>query len=124
MSRATRKAATLYIVLIALFFNTATSMAVSGTNVQSGDKVLLCTVQGFQWVSLDDADDSTQHAAQHCKICLFPVSDESASDYFFYSPQLAAFVNVVNTVLFDNPASLGLESFYSFAQGRAPPAFI
>ena len=115
--------AILYVVIIALFFNTATAMAVSGVNdgEVNGNKVLLCTLQGYQWVSLDGVDDSAPPLAKHCQFCLFPSIDDSVSDFFAYISSNLVYFNSLEVNKLPSIEVLASESFYSIAQGRAPP---
>lgn len=115
----------MYLVIVALFFNTATSMVAFAGEGQSDKGTLLCTLQGYQWVSIDGVDEPVSSSFAHCKLCLFPAAGDGLGDYFVYSPQKLPLVEDVSKgVISPQYASYSSYTPYFFAQGRAPPLVV
>ncbi len=121
MNHSNRQLATFYVVVYALIFNAITSSFVYAGSGSGQKSVLFCTSQGYKWVQVDSDENVSERAQQHCKLCLFPPSDEpfeylvagSNSAHSFDAP------GVESPGVF--PTSFKLRFAYLIAQGRAPP---
>lgn len=114
----------MYLVIVALFFNTATSMAAFGSDGQSSKGTLLCTLQGYQWVSLDGVDEPVSSSFVHCKLCLFPSAGDSLGDYFVSIQKIPLLDVVSDNSIVSEYLLYSSYSPYTFAQGRAPPLVV
>jgi hypothetical protein len=121
MNRSSRQLATFYLVMFALIFNAISSSAAYAESGSGKNGVLLCTSQGYQWVNVDSDSSSGEQAQQHCKLCLFPPSDDS------FEPIIAT---CDSSLSFDDNGHQAKEQRHTifklrFArltpQGRAPP---
>jgi len=67
-----KKSANTHIIIVVLILNTILPAFASADSSQLGNKVLLCTSKGYQWVSIDSShinqDSGKQH--QQCVFCL------------------------------------------------------
>lgn len=103
--------------MFALIFNAVTSSVVYGVE-QNG--VLICTSQGYKWLKVENETSETERAQQHCKLCLFPPSEEHFDD-------VIANTSVDSSFSFEQITGFSLEYqvisrfAYLVAQGRAPP---
>jgi len=106
-------------VMFALIFNAITSTA-AYAGVGSNE-MLFCTSQGYQWIKVEDQTSSSERAQQHCKLCLFPASEDNVSDADVSTARRSLFIQSV-TQSFKNVYPLLKARFAKLiAQGRAPP---
>ncbi|GAA6136826.1 hypothetical protein NBRC116583_05730 [Arenicella sp. 4NH20-0111] len=112
---------TIYVVIFALILNAITSTGAFAAANSGSQSVLLCTSQGYQWVEVESDSVGTQQPSQHCKLCLFPPSDDAFDKYLTSHPY--------NDVTLEESklkqaatTTVVLSTFaYFLAQGRAPP---
>jgi len=118
MNHSARRITTIYLVMFALIFNAITS---SSVNASSTNGVLLCTTQGYKWVNVESDDNSKQQTLQHCKICLFPSSDDHFDDLVADSGKILLPSNNSHQTSKTLPRVFRARFAYSIRQIRAPP---
>ena len=91
-----------------------------------GDKVLICTSDGFQWVSWEDLKSGKVPVKQHkqffCPLCLIAASPISkilalGALVFVISRQLLTLLRFAPT------ACMASQTAWSLSHSRAPPSF-
>jgi len=111
----------MYFVVVALFFNTATSVMAFGGSLNSEKGFLVCTIKGYQWISVSESKDSLPTQSQHCPICLMPSNDDPLTDDFVHTPSYTKINRSNKRLTFIEPLSHNTNTPNDFAQGRAPP---
>lgn len=123
MNRPAIKISTIYLVIFALIFNAITSTVAFGGTGGGPNEVLLCTSSGYKWVNIDDLPTSEQNTQQHCKLCLFPPSDDNSDDFILPSSTAIKFSLSDNKLSASPNASIKTRFTYLVAHSRAPPTF-
>ena len=119
--RFTNKLAIMYFVVVALFFNTATSVMAFNGSLNSEQGFLVCTIKGYKWISASESNDSAPTQTQHCPICLLPASDDNLDNGVDHTPSYTA-INSDNSLFTPSHRITHKTNVpYDFAQGRAPP---
>ena len=123
MRRRTKQTFIFYTIVITVVSNLLLpSLAVA---LESGTRVLLCTAQGYKWVTISEQEpvelSSQGGPFEHCVYCLNP-HDDSDSTLFQASSlklQLAKFKSKARDFMLGQ-----LNYLHSHSHARAPPFFI
>jgi len=119
----THQIKTVYVVIFALLINAITSTGAFAALSSDGQMVLLCTSQGYEWVKVDSDTSNSLDTTQHCKLCLFPQSDNSV-DGLVSAHSFISYDALHNQQsVFGEQSFLATQDYYFLAQGRAPPHF-
>lgn len=124
------------LVALALMFNalspllfTLNSYASAATNTQSslGNKILICTANGFEYISLEDYENGNypqdKSSIPHCPLCI--ISSASA-DKFCPTAITVTFPKITTTSIYYSDVAQ-ISSLHITAdniRSRAPPYFI
>jgi len=120
MTRALKQKLQVYMIFAAFLINAASAVYASPLSERGLNQVLLCTSQGYQWVSIDD--DTTEHrTSTHCPLCLAP--SDSDNENGLLSPNTTRLFSLfLSTATFRADLSFYNKlTPYFLAQGRAPP---
>ena len=121
MTYSSRKITVTYMVMFALIFNAITSSVAYAGSMSGPGGVLLCTSQGYKWVKVDDQSRSSEQTQQHCKLCLFPSSEDNTND-FIADAKTASPIEIRTRLRLNNWQPLLKNQLADLiAQGRAPP---
>ena len=115
---------TVYVVIFALLINAITSTGALAALNSGTQSVLLCTSQGYKWVTVDSETPKTSNANQHCKACLFPQSDTNSDD--FIGSEFVCMAKEANQsgIVSAKDIVVHRQIEYALAQGRAPPILL
>lgn len=123
MRRLIQNKAISYALIISLISSVLLpSLASAG---ESESRVLLCTSQGYQWVTVQAAQDFVLETeasdSDHCFYCLSSNGDPEHVFFRAYSFYLPLLEEVIKT---ERSLSLASDYQYPFSRTRAPPRFI
>lgn len=115
---------TVYVVIFALLINAISSTGALAALNSGTQSVLLCTSQGYKWVTVDSETPKTSNANQHCKACLFPQNDTNSDD--FIGSEFVCVAKEANQrgTISATDIVVHHRTAYSLAQGRAPPTLL
>ena len=123
MTYSRKQTRTVYAVLFAFLVNALVPSYAFSADENSPKEMLLCTSQGYKWVTVvDDSNTSSnQKGSQHCKLCLFP-SKSDHIDYQWVGSHLNTKIANLAVISANSPKLLLKIQFAQLlAQGRAPP---